>query len=123
MLTNGEHNVELLGDAAAEMLERTSIALPTSDNEKYWQPHNIFRGEISVPTAFVFINTEPDAMPEVLKAVKSIKGVQTAEMVYGVYDIVAEVKTETMDQLKHTIAYKIRALEHVTSTQTLLVVG
>ena len=76
-----------------------------------------------MPTAFVFINTKPDAMPEVHKAVKAVKGVETAEMVYGVYDIVAKVKTDTMDRLKHIIAYDIRALAHVTSTHTMLVTG
>jgi DNA-binding Lrp family transcriptional regulator len=76
-----------------------------------------------VPTAFVFINTKPDAMPEVHKAVKAVKGVETAEMVYGVYDIVAKVKTDTMDRLKHIITYNIRALANVNATQTLLVVG
>ena len=75
-----------------------------------------------MPTAFVFINTKPEAMPEVLKAVTAVKGVEEAEMVYGVYDIVARIKTETMDQLKHIITYKIRMLASVLSTQTLLAV-
>lgn len=75
-----------------------------------------------IPTAFVFINTEPVAMPDVLKQVKEIEGVEEAEMVYGVYDIVARVRTETMDQLKHIIAYRIRALAKVLKTQTLLVI-
>ena len=70
-----------------------------------------------MPTAFVFINTEPASMPEVLKKVKTV-----AEMVYGNYDIVARVKTETMDKLKQIIAYRIRALADVRSTQTMLVV-
>ena len=75
-----------------------------------------------MPTAFVFINTEPASMPEVLKEVRAVEGVEEAEMVYGVYDIVAKVKTETMDQLKQIITYKIRALAKVLTTQTLLVV-
>ena len=53
-----------------------------------------------MPTAFVFINTEPASMPAVLKKVKAVEGVEEAEMVYGIYDIVAKVKTETMDQLQ-----------------------
>jgi DNA-binding Lrp family transcriptional regulator len=75
-----------------------------------------------VPTAFVFITTEPVSMPEVLKKVRAVEGVEEAEMVYGVYDIVAKVKTETMDQLKHIIAFNMRALPNVHSTQTLLAV-
>jgi len=75
-----------------------------------------------MPTAFVFINTEPASMPEVLKKLKAIEGVEVAEMVYGLYDIVAKVKTETMDKLKHIITYKVRTLENVRATQTLLVI-
>ena len=75
-----------------------------------------------MPTAFVFINTEPVAMPEVLSKVKTIEGVEEAGMVYGVYDIVAKVKTETMDQLKQIITFKIRILANVLTTNTLLVV-
>jgi DNA-binding Lrp family transcriptional regulator len=74
-----------------------------------------------MPTAFVFINTEPASMPEVLKKVKAVEGVEEAEMVYGVYDIVAKVRTETMDQLKQIITYNIRRLDNVRATQTLLV--
>ena len=75
-----------------------------------------------MPTAFVFITTKPDSMPEVLKEVKAVEGVKEAEMVYGVYDIIAKVKTETMDQLKQIISFNIRRLDNVRATQTLLVV-
>jgi DNA-binding Lrp family transcriptional regulator len=61
-------------------------------------------------------------MLEVLKKVKEIEEVEEAEMVYGVFDIVVKVKTETMDKLKHIVAYNIRALPNVHSTQTFLVI-
>ncbi len=75
-----------------------------------------------MPTAFVFINTEPASMPKVLKKIKAIEGVQEAAMVYGVFDIAAKVKTETMDQLKEIVTFKIRMLPNVLTTNTLLVV-
>jgi len=75
-----------------------------------------------VPTAFVFITTEPASMPEVLKEVEAIEGVEEAEMVYGVYDIVAKVTVETMDKLKQIITEHIRRIDKVLTTQTLLVV-
>jgi DNA-binding Lrp family transcriptional regulator len=75
-----------------------------------------------VPTAFVFITTEPASMPQVLKEIKAVDGVEEAEMVYGLYDIVAKVSVETMDKLKHIIAFQIRAINKVLSTQTLLVI-
>jgi DNA-binding Lrp family transcriptional regulator len=75
-----------------------------------------------MPTAFVFINTEPASMPKVLKKIKVIEEVKEAGMVYGVFDIVAKVTTETMDQLKRIITFKIRMLPNVLTTNTLLVV-
>lgn len=75
-----------------------------------------------MPTAFVFINTEPASMQEVLNEVRAIEGVEEAEMVYGVYDIVAKLKAETMDTLKQILTYRIRKIDKVLSTQTLLVV-
>ena len=69
-----------------------------------------------MPTAFVFITTNPSSMPVVLENVRSIEGVTEANMVYGVFDIVAKVQTETMDQLKHIIAFKIRMLANVLKT-------
>jgi len=75
-----------------------------------------------LPTAFVFINTEPASMPEVLNEVRAIEGVEEAEMVYGVYDIVAKLKAETMDTLKQILTYRLRKIDKVLATQTLLVV-
>jgi DNA-binding Lrp family transcriptional regulator len=75
-----------------------------------------------MPIAFVFINTDTAAMPEVLNKVKTIEGVEEAATVYGVYDIVAKVKTETMDRLKNIITYKIRMIDHIRETNTVLVV-
>ena len=75
-----------------------------------------------MPTAFILINTEPGSMPEVAKAVRAVEGVDEAEMVFGNYDVVAKVKVETMEELKKIIAYKIRRIEKVLATQSILVV-
>ena len=74
-----------------------------------------------MPTAFVFMSTVPALMPEVLDKIRAVEGVEEAEMLYGVFDIVVKVKTETMDQLKHIITYKIRAIANVLTTTTQLV--
>jgi len=75
-----------------------------------------------MPTAFVFITTNPSSMPVVLENIRAIEGVTEADMVYGVFDVVAKVQTETMDQLKHIIAFKIRMLANVLKTDTLIAV-
>lgn len=73
-------------------------------------------------TAFVFITTEPDSMVEVLKKVRTVEGVEEAEMVYGLYDIVVKIKGDTMDKLKGTITKGIRRIENVRQTLTMMVV-
>ena len=73
-------------------------------------------------TAFVLINAEIGSESEVLKDLKVIPEVKEAHMVYGVYDIIARIETETMQDLKDTISWKIRRLDKVRSTLTMIVV-
>jgi len=74
-----------------------------------------------MPTAYVLINTEPEKMEEVVNNLRKIEGIKEAHMVYGVYDIVATVKTDTMEKLKEVVAWHIRRLESVRSTSTMIV--
>ena len=73
-------------------------------------------------TAFVLINAEIGAETEVLKGLKDVKEVKEGHMVYGVYDIIARIETETMQELKDIISWKIRRLDKVRSTLTMIVV-
>lgn len=81
-----------------------------------------------MPKAFVLINTEIGAESDVLGQLKKVEGVKgkdgkdNAFAVYGVYDIVAMVEAETMDKLKDTVTWKIRRLDKVRSTLTMIVV-
>jgi DNA-binding Lrp family transcriptional regulator len=76
-----------------------------------------------VAIAFVCINIEPASMAEVLHKVRAIEGVEEAEMTYGVYDVIAKVKGDTFDKLEEIITERIRKVERVQSTVTLMVVG
>jgi len=73
-------------------------------------------------TAFVLINAEIGSEGDVLKDLTAIPEVKEAYMVYGVYDIIARVQTGTMQDLKDTISWKIRRLDKVRSTLTMIVV-
>jgi DNA-binding Lrp family transcriptional regulator len=75
-----------------------------------------------MPIAFVFITTEPASMVEVLKALKKVKGVEEVEMVYGLYDIVAKVEGDSTSSLKSIITKRIRALNKVATTTTMMAV-
>jgi DNA-binding Lrp family transcriptional regulator len=73
-----------------------------------------------MPTAFVLINTELGSEMDVLKDLRTVKGVDEAFAVYGTYDIVAKVKAETMDRLKEIVTVRIRKVNNVRSTLTLM---
>ena len=75
-----------------------------------------------MPTAFVLINAEISAENEVMRNLEPFPEVKEAHMVYGVYDIIARLETETMQDLKEAISWKIRRLDKVRSTLTMIVV-
>ena len=75
-----------------------------------------------MPMAFVLINTEIGSESEVLAALKKIEAVKEAYMVYGVYDVVAKVKADTMDKLKEIVTWHVRRLDKVRSTLTMIVI-
>ena len=74
-------------------------------------------------TAFVLINAEIGSESEVLKGLKEIGEVKEAYMVYGVYDIVAKVEAESMTRLKEVVTWKIRRLDTVKSTLSMIVMS
>jgi DNA-binding Lrp family transcriptional regulator len=74
-----------------------------------------------MPLAFVLINAEIGSEDEVKKALDKIPNVTEAYVVYGVYDIVAKVEAESMTKLKEVVTWKIRRLDKVGSTLTMIV--
>ena len=74
-------------------------------------------------TAFVMINTEIGSESEVLEELKAIPEIKETYLVYGVYDIIARIETETMQELKDAMSLKIRRLDKVRSTLTMIVYG
>ena len=73
-----------------------------------------------MPKAFVLINVESGSEEEVLEQIKKIEGVDEAYYSYGVYDIIAKIKAETMANLRETVTQKMRAISKVSSTLTLI---
>ena len=75
-----------------------------------------------MPTAFVLINVELGAEEELIKELKKVENVKEVYVVYGVYDVVAKIEGDTMEKVKETVTWKIRRLEKVRSTLTMIVV-
>ena len=75
-----------------------------------------------MPLAFVLINAEIGSEDDVLQELRRIGNVRESYVVYGVYDIVAKVEADSMDKLKEIVTWKIRRLDKVRSTLTMIVV-
>ncbi|MCL2359976.1 MAG: Lrp/AsnC ligand binding domain-containing protein [Nitrososphaerota archaeon] len=72
-------------------------------------------------TAYVLLNTEIGAENQVLKALKGIDGIEEAYNLWGVYDIIANVKAENMEKLKHIITNRIEKIGQINSKLTMII--
>ena len=72
--------------------------------------------------AYVLVSTEIGAEKEVLEKLRNIPEVKEAYIVYGVYDIVVKVDIGDVDKLKDIITTRIRRLDKVRSTLTMIAV-
>ncbi len=75
-----------------------------------------------MPRAFVLLNVATGSEDEVLKQLKNIETVEESYVSYGVYDLIIKVKADTMENLKNTVTQKIRSINQVRSTLTLIMV-
>ena len=71
--------------------------------------------------AFVLINSELGFEEEIVSELNKIVGVKEVYMVYGVYDIIVKMEAETMEKVKDIVTWKIRRLDRVRSTLTMIV--
>ncbi len=70
--------------------------------------------------AFVLINVEIGSNEKIKDALKAIPEVKEAHLLYGIYDMIARVESDTMN-LKDVIS-SIRRLRGVRSTLTMIVI-
>ncbi|HXX98055.1 MAG: Lrp/AsnC ligand binding domain-containing protein [Candidatus Nitrosopolaris sp.] len=74
-----------------------------------------------MPKAFVLMNADLGSEDSIVNELKKLEGVKEVYQVYGVYDIVAQVEANTMERVKETITWKLRKLNGVKSTLTMIV--
>jgi len=72
--------------------------------------------------AFVLITAELGKESELMEQLNGPEEIKEVYAVYGVYDIIARVEAENMLALKEVISLKIRRLNEVRSTLTMIVV-
>jgi DNA-binding Lrp family transcriptional regulator len=75
-----------------------------------------------MPTAYVLINCDLGSEEEIIREIKKLPDVVEVNGVYGVYDIIVKLQADSMDKLRETITWKVRRIDKVRSTLTMIVI-
>jgi len=71
--------------------------------------------------AYVLLNTEIGAESKVLEALKKIDGVEEAHNLWGIYDIIANIKADSLEKLRNIITKGIGQVEKINSKLTIVI--
>ena len=71
-------------------------------------------------TAYVLINCELGSEESIIQQLKNIDSVIEVHGTFGAYDILAKIESLTVDVLRETITWKIRKIDQIRSTLTLM---
>lgn len=80
-----------------------------------------------MPTAYVLLNSDLGSDVKIISNIKEILDKEPnidyeVQGVYGVYDIVLKISSNSTDNLRLVITNKIRKIEKVQSTLTMMVI-
>lgn len=74
-----------------------------------------------VVKAYVFIVTKPGTSMEVSNEIKKIKGVHSADPIYGRFDVVATIEAENPEELTKLLYRVIEKIPNIVRTETSIV--
>jgi DNA-binding Lrp family transcriptional regulator len=70
--------------------------------------------------AYVLINCELGSEDKIISDLRKLEHIKDAVGTFGAYDMVAKIEAETSEQLRETVTWKIRKMDKVRSTLTLM---
>jgi DNA-binding Lrp family transcriptional regulator len=70
--------------------------------------------------AYVLINSELGSEEEIIKEIRTLKDVTEVRGTFGAYDILVKLHSESSTTLRDYITSKIRTIEKIRSTLTLM---
>ncbi|MGI0027862.1 MAG: Lrp/AsnC ligand binding domain-containing protein [Nitrosopumilaceae archaeon] len=76
--------------------------------------------ECEFQQAYVMINCEDGAQEYVMEELKSIKCIKEMTTTVGPYDIVTKITVPSISVLRETIEFKIRRIQKVRTTTTII---
>ena len=75
---------------------------------------------LKMASAYVLINCELGSEESVISQLKALDSVKEVHGTFGAYDILAKVESDEVSTLRETITWKIRKIDKIRSTLTLM---
>jgi DNA-binding Lrp family transcriptional regulator len=75
-----------------------------------------------MPTAYILVNCTLGSEENIISEIAKLPDVKEARGTYGVHDIFVKVKSDNTETMNHAITNKIRKIQGITSTVTLVVI-
>ena len=72
--------------------------------------------------AFVLIETAVGKSSTVVESIKRLKGIKSADIVTGPYDIIAVVEGESLNDIGNLVTSKVQSISGISRTVTCLTV-
>ena len=72
-------------------------------------------------TVYVLINCDLGFEEQIIEELKHLSDVKEVHGIFGAYDIITKIESDSVEHLKDVITWKIRKLNRVRSTLTLIV--
>ncbi len=69
--------------------------------------------------AFVLITTEPGREQEIYQALVDVDEIKDLHALFGEYDLILKVESDSIDSISQVITDKIRKLDGINDTKTL----
>lgn len=73
-------------------------------------------------SAFILMNAELGKENQIVGEIKKIANVKEVYPVYGVYDVLMVIESDSMENLRETITSRVRKLDGIKSTLTMIIV-
>ena len=73
-------------------------------------------------TAYVLVNCDLGFDTEIIDEIKQLEDVKETHGVFGTYDILVKLESDNVENLRDIITWKIRKLNRVRSTLTLMTI-
>jgi DNA-binding Lrp family transcriptional regulator len=72
-------------------------------------------------SAFLFINAEFLFIEDVINKLKEVPEIVDVYKVQGIYDIIVRVNSDTEEKLKELVSERIRRIDRITGTVTVII--